>query len=116
MKFSPDGQSIVSGGHDKRLMLWRVYGQEPENYMMLEGHSNAVTEVHWTKDGEKLISCSVDKTVRAWDAMTGEQVSEIDDLVQIRRILVVLLIMYMCTHYGSIWNYRLRRCVNTMRL
>lgn len=29
------------------------------------GHKNAVLEVHWTPDGERLVSCSPDKTVRA---------------------------------------------------
>lgn len=30
------------------------------------GHKNAVLEVHWTPDGERLVSCSPDKTVRRW--------------------------------------------------
>lgn len=36
-KFSPDGQSIASGSHDKHIFLWRVYGEECENYMLLKG-------------------------------------------------------------------------------
>lgn len=40
------------------------------------GHKNAVVEVHWTADGERLISASSDKSVRAWDAATGNQVKK----------------------------------------
>jgi Prp8 binding protein len=41
---------------------------------MRAGHKNAVLELHWTSDGERLLSASPDKSVRAWDAATGEQV------------------------------------------
>ena len=40
------------------------------------GHKNAVLEVHWTTDGERILSASPDKSVRAWDARTGEQVKK----------------------------------------
>lgn len=33
--------------------------------LLSPGHKNAVLEVHWTPDGERLVSCSPDKTVRA---------------------------------------------------
>ena len=39
------------------------------------GHKNAVLEVQWTTDGERVLSASPDRSVRAWDATTGEQVS-----------------------------------------
>ena len=39
----------------------------------IAGHKNAVLELHWSMDGEKLVSASPDKTVRAWDAETGQQ-------------------------------------------
>lgn len=36
-------------------------------------------EVHWFQDGETLLSCSADKTVRAWDADTGRQVKKLSE-------------------------------------
>jgi len=89
MKFSPDGQTLASGSFDKLIFLWKTFGDCP-NYMMLkvgrsdamrhhvssmleylirvpspsQGHKNAVLEVQWTTDGERLLSCSADKTVR----------------------------------------------------
>lgn len=36
MRFSPEGDVIASGSHDKHIFMWRTYG-ECENYMMLKG-------------------------------------------------------------------------------
>lgn len=43
------------------------------------GHKNAVLEVQWTTDGERVLSASPDKSVRAWDAATGEQVKKMSE-------------------------------------
>lgn len=47
MAFSPDGSSIASCSFDRTILLWRTY-DECENYMMLRGHKNAVTQVRLT--------------------------------------------------------------------
>ncbi len=43
------------------------------------GHKNAVLELHWTPDGEHIISCSPDRTVRSWDAQSGLQVKKMGE-------------------------------------
>jgi len=43
------------------------------------GHKNAVLDVHWTNDGEKLLSASPDKTVRVWDTSTGQQTKKMTE-------------------------------------
>jgi Prp8 binding protein len=40
------------------------------------GHKNGILELHWTTDGERIVSASPDKSVRAWDAATGQQVKK----------------------------------------
>lgn len=42
----------------------------------MQGHKNAVLEVQWMPSGERIISCSADKTVRAWDVEAGQQVKK----------------------------------------
>lgn len=42
----------------------------------LQGHKNAVLKTHWFPSGEQLISCSADKTIRAWDAYSGQQIKK----------------------------------------
>ena len=113
LKFSPEGDVIASGSHDKCIFLWRTYG-ECENFSVLKGvplavlvacgplapaclqapgappslthppctlvgHKNAVLELHWTPDGERIISCSPDKTARAWDVETGLQIKKMGE-------------------------------------
>src|SRR4051794_18661467 len=36
------------------------------------GHTARIRQVLWTPDGKELITVSEDKTVRTWDAATGE--------------------------------------------
>ncbi|XP_046652475.1 WD repeat-containing protein 13-like [Daphnia pulicaria] len=39
---------------------------------ILSGHAAAVTEVHWSDRNEWLLSCSLDASLRLWDAQTGK--------------------------------------------
>mmetsp|Transcript_13103 Transcript_13103/g.38113 ORF Transcript_13103/g.38113 Transcript_13103/m.38113 type:complete len:352 (-) Transcript_13103:27-1082(-) len=75
LNFSPDGRTIASGSFDRSIFMWNTYG-DCENFMVCKGHKNAVLEVQWMADGEHLVSCSADKTARAWDAQTGLQVKK----------------------------------------
>ncbi|CDS02965.1 hypothetical protein LRAMOSA00367 [Lichtheimia ramosa] len=72
-KFDPSGDHIASVSYDRQILLWNTYG-DCNNYGVLRGHANAILEVHWSRDGSQLFSCSADKTVAIWDATTGERV------------------------------------------
>jgi len=72
-KFSPDGTAIASGGFERLIFLWNVYG-ECENFSVLRGHTGAVMELHFSSDGSQIVSCSTDKTVRLWDMNTGSTI------------------------------------------
>ena len=43
------------------------------------GHKNAVLELQWTTDGERILSASPDKSARVWDSATGEQLKKMSE-------------------------------------
>ena len=74
-KFSPDGQHLLSGSHDKTMLLWEVFG-ECKNTLNFKGHANSILEVQWATEGEYAFSASADKTCAMWDAKTGARVRQ----------------------------------------
>lgn len=77
-KFSPDGDLLATAGHDRNISLWRTW-DECENFASLRGHKNAILELHWSYNGERIISASPDKTIRAWDTTRGLQVKRMGE-------------------------------------
>ena len=67
VKFSCDGNYLVSAGLDKLLYLWDVYSGECSNIAAIKGHTNAILEVQWSTDSTKIFTASADKTVAVWD-------------------------------------------------
>ena len=87
VRFSPNGKYLAVGGDDKVISVWKSNGksdifEEDENGILtcekfvnvchLRGHVQEVTDLCWTSDGKKIISCSADKTVILWDFETDE--------------------------------------------
>merc|ERR1712187_127501 len=73
LKFSSDGMLCASGSHDKLIFLWRISEQ---NSMILQGHQNAILELHWAQSTEQVISCSPDCSLRIWDTNKGIQLTK----------------------------------------
>ena len=68
VSFSPDSQTIASGGSDDIVRLWDV--DTRTEIGTLQGHTGYVSSVSFSPDGKTIASGSHDNTVRLWDVAT----------------------------------------------
>jgi WD40 repeat protein len=68
--FSPDGSILASAGGNI-VKLWELSkGQEIRTF---SGHAELIHSVAFSPDGQRLVSGSNDKTIKLWNAQTGEE-------------------------------------------
>jgi len=80
---NPNGNLLVTGGKDGEITLWDgqadctetlgcfVPRQNP-NQGSVNGHTDAISSLVFTPDGDNLISGSYDRTIKVWHLPTGE--------------------------------------------
>lgn len=69
---SPDGVSIAGGSGDATTCLWQIDNAGAED-QCLRGHTVAVHQVSFSRDGKRLLTAGLDGTVRIWNVATGTQ-------------------------------------------
>ncbi len=71
--FSPiDSSLLASGGTDQTVHLWSIVTGLLTPETTLQGHTDVVTSVAFSPDGNTLASASMDKTVQLWDVAPGQ--------------------------------------------
>eukprot|EP01136_Pigoraptor_vietnamica_P017145 Opistho-1_new@61898 len=68
-KFSKDGAHLITGGDDRRIIVWSVDEKRAET--ALSGHKDDVTCLKLSRDGDTLFSSAADGVVLAWDWRKG---------------------------------------------
>ncbi|XP_034742099.1 chromatin assembly factor 1 subunit B [Etheostoma cragini] len=99
VRFSPNGELLASGGDDAAILLWKLNdSKEPEQAPMfqeeedallnkeswsvvktLRGHIEDVYDICWTRDGNFMVSGSVDNTAIMWDINKGQKLCILND-------------------------------------
>ena len=57
-------RSVAKAAADKTIKLWDI--EAGELIKTLEGHSEGISDIAWSHDGEYLASASDDKTIWIW--------------------------------------------------
>lgn len=70
--FTPDGQTLISGGYDGRLIWWPAAADKPEPLRVVDAHTGWIRGLAVDPGGRYVASCGNDLNVRLWDAQTGE--------------------------------------------
>jgi hypothetical protein len=65
VRFSPDGQKIVTSSRDKTATLWGIDGRR---LAVMAGHTGSVTTAEFSPDGLLIVTGSEDSTARLWQS------------------------------------------------
>ncbi|CAB1347253.1 unnamed protein product [Coregonus sp. 'balchen'] len=99
VRFCPNSELLASGGDDAAILLWKLNdSKEPEQapsfqeeedsqlnkeswsvVKTLRGHIEDVYDISWTRDGNFMVSGSVDNTAIMWDVTKGQKLCIFND-------------------------------------
>ncbi|MDJ1171879.1 WD40 repeat domain-containing protein [Roseofilum sp. BLCC_M154] len=73
VSYSPDGQTLASGGNDGTIKVWNLETQA--EVATLTGHQEWVYSVSYSPDGKTLASGGADGTIKLWNLETQAEVA-----------------------------------------
>ena len=72
VSFSPDGVLLATSDRSGGMFVWEA--ETGREFLVLKGHSGAISGLSWRLDSNLLASCSEDATIRLWEMENGRQV------------------------------------------
>ncbi len=69
--FSPDGQTLYTGGYEGRLTWWPAAAEKPEPLRKVDAHAGWLRGLAVSPDGTKIATCGNDNLVKLWNATDG---------------------------------------------
>jgi WD40 repeat protein/serine/threonine protein kinase len=68
--------ALEAAPEEHRNWEWQhFYSQLDNAHSILRGHESECWDVQFSPDGQRVVSCAADNTVRVWDTVTGQQVA-----------------------------------------
>ncbi|HVU87766.1 MAG TPA: WD40 repeat domain-containing protein [Pirellulales bacterium] len=71
LAFSPDGQTLYTGGYEGRLIFWPAMADAPAPARTIEAHTGWLRGLAVSPDGSRIASCGNDNLVKLWNAADG---------------------------------------------
>jgi Prp8 binding protein len=65
ISFNSTGEQVFLGGIDNQIKIYNLKKRQVENTLI--GHTDTITGLALSNDGNYLLSNSMDKTIRCWD-------------------------------------------------
>lgn len=77
LAFNPDGNVLITGGFDQRLIWWEAVAAEPKIIRQIDkAHDGWIRRVNVSPDGKLVATCGNDHRVKLW-TIEGEPVREL---------------------------------------
>ena len=74
--FAKNGELLLTGGHDGRLIWWPTAAEKPAPIRTVEAHAGWIRAIDISPDGQLVASCGNDLKVKLWKVEDGSLVRE----------------------------------------
>jgi WD40 repeat protein len=76
LAYSPIQDTLISGGRDASLKFWDTNTYQQKDNVI--AHLFAINYLSFREDGKYFITCSMDKSIKVWDAESHKLLKVID--------------------------------------
>ncbi|CAB38691.2 U5 snRNP complex subunit Spf38 [Schizosaccharomyces pombe] len=118
-RFDPSGSYFASGGMDRQILLWNVFG-DVKNYGVLNGCKGAITDLQWSRDSRVVYCSSSDTHLMSWDAVSGQKIRKhkghagVVNALDVLKVGSELLTSVSDDCTMKVWDSRSKDCIKTI--